>query len=122
MVLTRCPVCTHDLTIRRLECGACGTAVEGQFQLGWLRQLTAEQLAFLKVFVESRGKIKDVEAALDLSYPTVVARLEEVVQALKDAPAPPPPEPPSKKRLEVLESLAKGQIDAAEAARLLKKP
>src|SRR5437870_2424054 len=94
MVLTRCPVCTHELSIQRLACGACGTAIEGRFQLGWLRRLSAEQLGFVKVFVECRGKIKDVEAALGLSYPTVVARLEEVVRAVSDeAPAPAAPTP-----------------------------
>jgi hypothetical protein len=133
MVLTRCPVCAHELSIRRLECGGCGTALEGDFQLGWLRALSAEQLGFLKVFVEARGKIKDVEAALGLSYPTVVARLEELVRAVGEG-APPPAATPhphphphpaapesAAQRMEILEDLAQGRIDPAEAARRLRK-
>jgi hypothetical protein len=124
-------VCSSDLSIRRLECDACGTEIEGDFQLGWLRRLSSEQLGFLKVFVEAKGKIKDVEAALGLSYPTVVARLDDLAQAVTgDAPPPPSGSPPprpssspagSAERLEILEELAQGRIDAAEAAKRLRK-
>src|ERR671922_251691 len=81
-VLTRCPVCGDDLRIVRLECPACGSALQGNFTLGRLARLTREQLQFVEVFIRCRGKIKDVEEELGISYPTVVARLNEVVQAM----------------------------------------
>src|SRR4030095_12528863 len=81
-VLTRCPVCSGDLHLVRLECHACGRARQGKSPLGRLARLTREQLQFVEVFIRCRGKIKDVEEELGISYPTVVARLNEVVQAM----------------------------------------
>lgn len=75
------------MRIARLECDACHTAIEGDFDRGRLGRLSREQLAFVEVFLQCRGKIKDVEQQLGLSYPTVVSRLEQVVQALGSSEA-----------------------------------
>jgi hypothetical protein len=132
-LLTRCPVCGGGTSVERVRCGDCGTAVEGRFGLGWPGQLEAEQLAFVRVFLECRGKIKDVEQALGLSYPTVVARLDEVVEAIQSGrrppprirpPARPPPYTPppadDRQRQQILDDLASGLIDVEEAARRLR--
>ena len=78
----RCPVCTNELGVTRLQCGHCGTAIEGSFSLGRLQALTPEQINFVETFIKCRGKIKDVEAELGISYPTVVARLNDVVRTM----------------------------------------
>jgi hypothetical protein len=78
----RCPVCNSVLTVTRLQCGHCGTGIDGAFSLGRLQSLAAEQVRFVEVFIKNRGKIKDVEDELGISYPTVVARLNEVVRAM----------------------------------------
>jgi hypothetical protein len=70
------------LTVTRLQCGHCGTGIDGAFSLGRLQSLAAEQVRFVEVFIKNRGKIKDVEDELGISYPTVVARLNEVVRAM----------------------------------------
>jgi hypothetical protein len=100
-----------------VRCGACGSAFEGQFAPTWTQQLSAEQLAFAQVFLTHRGKIKDVELALGLSYPTVVARLDALVAALD--PQPVAHTPPANRR-GVLDELAAGHIDVDEAARRLR--
>jgi hypothetical protein len=118
-VLTRCPVCGDDLRIVRLECPSCGSALQGNFTLGRLARLTREQLQFVEIFIRCRGKIKDVEEELGISYPTVVARLNEVVQAMgfevrqEDADA-------VTKRQQILDELASGSLTAAEAASRLR--
>lgn len=104
------------MLIERMRCESCGTAVEGRFDLEWPSQLSKEQLSFVKVFLLSRGKIKDVEHALGISYPTVVSRLDEVVARLA-----PQPEPLRAHRLKILERLAAGAIDLDEAERLLRE-
>ena len=117
--LTRCPVCSDELRIVRLRCEGCGTAIEGQFTLGRLQGLSREQLQFVELFVKCRGKIKDMEEELGVSYPTVVGRLNEVVQALGyevrreagDASA---------RRLAILDDLEAGRITPAEAAERLR--
>ncbi len=115
----QCPVCTRELYVERVRCSTCGSAVEGRFVQEWPARLTREQLAFVRVFVTCGGKIKDVEQALGISYPTVVSRLDEVIAAVQGADAAPPQ--PSRTRREVLEALARGELDAQEAERLLKE-
>src|SRR6478672_11578796 len=87
-----CPVCGDELAVTRLRCSQCGTTLEGLFSLGRFYYLNREQQQFIAVFVKCRGKIKDVEEALGISYPTVVGRLDEVIAALgfHAEPIPPP--------------------------------
>jgi hypothetical protein len=78
----KCPVCSSTMAVTRLQCGQCGTGVDGMFAIGRLQALTPEQVQFVETFIKAKGKIKDVEAELGISYPTVVARLNEVVSAM----------------------------------------
>jgi hypothetical protein len=111
-----CPVCETPLRIARLQCDTCNTAIEGDFDRGRLGRLTREQLAFVEVFLECRGKIKDVEQRLGLSYPTVVSRLEQVVAAMGA-----PLEDARKGEVDqLLESLSRGEITPQIAAERLK--
>src|SRR5438034_1433135 len=77
-----CPVCHNTLGVTRLQCSQCGTGIDGLFAIGRLQALTPEQVQFVETFIKNRGKIKDVENELGISYPTVVARLNEVVAAM----------------------------------------
>lgn len=115
---TRCPLCSGRVHVERVKCESCECAVEGQFGLDWQGSLSPEQTAFVKVFLICRGKIKDVEQALGISYPTVVSRLDDVVAALGGQNIPPAP---AEKPLDVLEQLSSGAIDVNEAERRLKK-
>jgi len=114
----QCPVCSRALHVEKVRCGSCGSAVEGRFVLDWPSRLSREQLGFVRVFVTCGGKIKDVEEALGISYPTVVSRLDEVIAAVGDAP---PSAGAPKGRIDVLERLARGELSASDAERLLKK-
>lgn len=116
---TRCPLCTGRVHVERIKCESCESAVEGTFSLDWPGALSPEQSAFVKVFLVCRGKIKDVEQALGISYPTVVSRLDAVVAALGGVST--PAEADEAGSLDVLEQLSKGDIDVDEAERRLKK-
>ena len=127
-VIGRCPVCGDELAVTRLQCGTCDTQIEGRFHLGRFQRLTAEQLAFLEVFVKNRGIIKDVEAELGISYPTVRARLDDALRAMgfpaggEDDPRVSPRKARAQAREErrrILEELKDKRISADEAARLL---
>lgn len=124
--LGRCPVCASALTVTRLHCPSCDTAIEGRFQLGRYAELSPEHLAFLDVFVKNRGIIKDVEAELGLSYRTVVSRLDDLLRALghpvgaDDVPRPREARAQAREeRRRVLEDLRERRISADEAARRL---
>lgn len=113
-----CPSCDGPLQVRRLECGGCGVAVEGNFEAGPLARLSREQLAFVETFLRSRGKIKDVEEELGISYPTVVSRLNEVLVSLGLEAGEDPRE--AERRQRILDELSAGRLSAAQAAEALR--
>lgn len=117
---TECPVCHNDLLVTRMVCRNCGTALEGRFSLGRLFQLTPEQRHFVEIFIRCEGKLNRVQEELDLSYPTVRRRLEEVIRAMGYEVGQ-PDEAPDQRRQEILEQLARKEISAEEALQLMQQ-
>jgi len=118
--LNKCPVCDGELTVTRLHCDACETAIEGRFANGAFAGLTPEQLDFVETFVRCEGKITRMEEEMALSYPTIRNRLQEVIRALGYEPGKEEANDVSdEKRRSVLEELDSGKISADEAMRLL---
>lgn len=128
--VTCCPVCESSLHIAGLACDACGTTVGGRFPLPPLARLAPEHQAFIETFIRCRGVIRDVERALGISYPTVRARLDAVVDALENtleqpylAPPPLPPAPlvndREERRRDVLRLVEEGTLSPKDAAKLL---
>jgi hypothetical protein len=134
-VIATCPVCSEELTITRLHCRACGTALEGEFGVGRFGRLSREQLALLESFLRSRGNLKEIERELGISYPTVRGRIEALVRALGLAEGEPTseeatiaeeadeaaPRDPAAARREILERLARHELGAEEAAAALRE-
>ena len=81
-VIATCPVCANELTITRLHCRSCGTALEGEFGVGRFGRLDREQMGLLESFLRSRGNLKEMERELGISYPTVRGRVDALVRAL----------------------------------------
>ena len=88
--------------------------------MGRLGRLSRDQLDFVEVFLTARGKIKDVESALGISYPTVVSRLEQVVAALGSATTTSKPAPIATDAEDVLDALARGELTTEQAAARLR--
>jgi len=112
-----CPVCGESLALTRLSCHACGTELSGDFQACEFCALSAEDRELLRVFLVSRGNMKDVQRHLNVSYPTARLRFDSLLARLgldRGAAA-----TPSDGRYEVLKALSRGEIDAAEAERRL---
>jgi hypothetical protein len=142
-VIATCPVCAGELTITRLHCRACGSALEGEFGVGRFGKLDREQLSLLESFLRSRGNLKEMERELGISYPTVRGRVDALVRTLGfgDAPlddismdeaefdintdlegeAPAAPTDQAAQRREILERLARKEIGAEEAADALRE-
>ena len=85
----KCPICGEKLTVSRLSCEGCGTAMEGHFTGCRFCSLSPEEELFLLTFIKNRGSIKDVERELGISYPTVRAALDNLIASLglDNAPA-----------------------------------
>lgn len=117
-VLSRCPVCSSKLKITRLKCSNCGTIIENEFELSNLSYLNGDQLKFMEIFIKCRGNIKEVEKELGISYPTVRAKLDEVVAALGYTVTKSKDLPDSK---DIIDMLEKGEITAEQAINMLKE-
>ena len=134
-VIAVCPVCENELSITRLHCRSCGTAIEGDFSVGRFGRLSKEQMTILESFLRSRGNLKEMERELGISYPTVRGRVELLVRALGlaegDAAADTTAEataveddqltqPQPVDRRAILERLARHEISAEDAAEALR--
>lgn len=116
----KCPLCSGNLEVTETSCLDCRVQLRGHFTLAPYRNLDAEQIKFLETFLRCRGVIRDMEAALGISYPTVRARLDALLSALGFADGPyaePPPAPmtaahKAAKRKKILTAIENGTLDA----------
>lgn len=146
-VTDECPVCGGAMTVTRLSCERCGSALEGSFRLvdvpmavasgrsgpltgatrgdetrfGRLARLDATQLEFVETFLRCRGIIKNVEDMLGISYPTVKARLAGVLETMGFAAEEDIPTAARARaqRRKILADLADGRITTEDAHTLL---
>src|SRR2546430_15759719 len=107
-----CPVCGDRLALTRLSCRSCGTELSGEFESCEFCSLRPEEREVLRVFLASRGNMKELERHLGVSYPTARARFDTLLARLGLAPERPAP---SGARVDLLEQLAKGEIDVDQA-------
>jgi hypothetical protein len=111
------------MAVTRLACPTCDTAVEGRFRLSRLERLTGEQRAFVELFVRCDGKLNWVASELKLSYPTVRARLDDVIRAMGyEALSGPPAEERQRiaeQRQGILNDLAAGKVTTEDAIKQL---
>lgn len=139
-VIATCPVCSGELTIARLHCRSCGTALEGEFGVGRFGRLDRDQMSLLESFLRSRGNLKEMERELGISYPTVRGKVDALIRSLglsegsseadnefgagfadgfdEQAEAP----DAAAERRSILERLARKEITAEEAAAALRQP
>jgi hypothetical protein len=130
-VIATCPVCSGELTITRLHCRSCGTALEGEFGVGRFGRLDRDQMSLLESFLRSRGNLKEMERELGISYPTVRGRVDALVRALglsdgaaafddDEVESASASSDDANERREILERLARKEISAEDAADALR--
>jgi hypothetical protein len=111
----KCPVCASELALTRLSCDSCHTELSGHFQACEYCALTVEDRGLLRVFLSSRGNMKELERHLGVSYPTARGRFDAVLSRLGiDVPIPANPS-----RVELMEQLARGELSVDDAIKEL---
>lgn len=110
-----CPVCGDTMALTRLSCPSCDTELAGNFESCEFCALGAEDREVLRVFLASRGNMKDLERHLGVSYPTARARFDALLTRLGLEP----PRATAPSRVELMEQVARGEIDIDEALRRL---
>lgn len=120
---TSCPVTGGPLFVSELTSMESGITIHGKFKLPETSRLSKDQRDFLEVFLRSRGVISTVEKELNLSYPTVRARLDSLLDAMglipyKESTRSKPKTAEDRRR--ILDELEQGTISAEEAKARLK--
>ncbi|GAB6900519.1 DUF2089 domain-containing protein [Kineosporia succinea] len=128
----QCPVCGDELHLTQLGCDSCGTGISGHFHHCDFCALEESELDVLRVFLASRGNMKELERHLGVSYPTARARFDDLLSKLglrpsaTSAPAPATTAdatersaPDEATRLATLRALATGELDVDAARNLL---
>ena len=118
--MNQCPQCGGRLEVRELACPECEISVRGAFRQCEFCGLPEEQLSFLRLFVSRRGNLREAERELGVSYPTVRARLDELLRALGYPTAAVSAADRQEHRRQVLADLREGKVSPEEAARKLR--
>lgn len=112
-----CPVCGDGLITTRVGCRSCGSELAGEFAHCGFCGLDDRETELLRVFLASRGNLREVEKHLGVSYPTARARFLALLTKLglggTDSAT------PAMTREQVLSEVASGALAPAEAAALL---
>jgi len=104
-----------------LECGACDIRIEANFVSNEFASLDDDDLHFLRIFIHTEGRIREMESALGVSYPTVKARLAELKEKLQiDSPPPPRGHDDQDEVSQTLRDLERGRISYEQAIGRLK--
>ena len=111
-----CPACHGPLVAARLACDTCDAAVEGKFELPPMLQLSDEDQLFAAQFILCSGNLKQLASVRGQSYPTLRARLDQLIERLQSVQ-----QPQGKQRLEILDAVAKGKLSVTEAIELLRE-
>ena len=87
------------------------------------QQLDAEQTKFLITFLKCRGVLSSVEKEMNLSYPTVRARLDSLLKALGFVVTAEEPERKNvnERQRKILEKLESGELTPEEAKKQMRE-
>jgi hypothetical protein len=104
------------LIVERIRIAESGIAIEGDFELPALTQLSMDDQIFVMAFVRAEGVIKEMERTFGVSYPTIKNRLSNIARQLQFVET-----VSASQNQEVIEALERGEITANIAIERLSK-
>jgi hypothetical protein len=119
-----CPACHGPLVPVQLHCDACDISLSGRFVPNEFSALGEDDLHFLRIFVLCEGRIREMESALGVSYPTIKSRLAQLkttLAARRRAASIEPPAPRESSIAAVLQDLETGHLSNDEAMAAIRK-
>lgn len=78
-----CPACDSELKVKSLHCDNCDTTISGLFELPVLMKLDADEQNFIVDFIKSSGSLKIMAEKMDLSYPTIRNKLDDLIKKIE---------------------------------------
>jgi hypothetical protein len=80
----KCPSCNSELSVARLNCTNCQTKIEGNYKLPLLARLNDEEQQFVADFVKASGSLKVIAKSLQLSYPSIRNKLDDLITKISE--------------------------------------
>lgn len=114
--MNNCPVCENMLKPVRLACDKCGITMEGNFRMTRLARLTRNEQKLAEAFILSGGNLKDLSSQLDVSYPTLRKKIDDLMAALSDLQ-----KQDESEISKILDAVEAKEIEAEEGIRLIKE-
>ncbi len=111
---TRCPYCFGRMRVATMVCDHCSTEVKSAFIAPKFLELSPDQQAFATEFILASGSLKEMAQKLGVSYPTVRARLDRIIECLEGRK---PSE--DERRAAILDAVEEKRISTQEASKLL---
>jgi hypothetical protein len=111
---TRCPYCFAKMDVKKLACQSCATEVVSDFSMPRFLELSADQQEFAIEFILASGSLKEMAKILDVSYPTVRAKLDRVIECLRDEKS-----SEEERRAAILDAVEEKKISTQRASQLL---
>ena len=103
------------MIISELKCPKCDLRIRKDFESCDFCNLSEEDYEFLLVFLRAQGRITDMEKVLGVSYPTIKAKIDNLLRNLNLSPI------AAEEEHDPLDALAQGKISVDEAVTILKQ-
>ena len=99
-----------------MACRECELHLRGEFRFPRLLRLSARNLVLAEALVLSGGNLKSLAQALDISYPTVRKRVDDLIDELEALRA------EDERRIDdILRAVEAGEIPASKGTRMIKE-
>lgn len=108
-----CSICQSAVDVCRVHCRACNVSFEGNFALPRLARLSPGNMELAETFLLTGGSLKTMAEVLDISYPTLRKRLDDMIAELADLR-----QQDDRGADQLLLAVEKGKMSAEEAARI----
>ena len=102
----QCSNCNSALVPAKLRCESCELGFTGEFQLPRLARLSPAEQQLAELLILASGNLKQMASSLEISYPTLRKRLDELMGSLNSLRA-------------ADDALAAAYLDDVEAGRLM---
>jgi hypothetical protein len=114
--MLHCSVCEGELQVREMGCPACDMQVSGEFHFPRLLRLSSKNRVLAEAMILAGGNLKALARSLDISYPTLRKRVDDLIGELAALRA------EDERRIgEILRDIESGSIAPAKGTRLIRE-
>lgn len=111
-----CPSCLQQVQITETVCTDCDIRFQGDFILPRLARLSGESQKLLEQFVLCGGNLKTMAEQLQISYPTLRKKIDELVLSVKQLQ-----QDDQSRMNQILDDIEQGKTSSQKGIRMIKE-